>query len=137
MNPVISRRRAPYSPQNQTGSATATKTTGRAQPKVVSFLQHSTTKHRAAGISAAKVYLLPHNEGVVGLPSLQVAMEISMLKYIIIGVTSLAFVGTAVAADLPRPQPVAQSAPVGKYPVGKFPVGKAPLGKAPVVAAKY
>jgi len=60
-----------------------------------------------------------------------------MLKYIIIGVTSLAFVGTAVAADLPRPQPVAQSAPVGKYPVGKFPVGKAPLGKAPVVAAKY
>jgi hypothetical protein len=64
-------------------------------------------------------------------------MEIPMLKYIIIGITSLAFVGTAVAADLPRPQPVVQSGPVGKYPVGKFPVGKAPLGKAPVVAAKY
>jgi hypothetical protein len=69
--------------------------------------------------------------------SRQVAMEISMLKYIIIGATSLAFVGTAVAADMPRPQPVVQSGPVGKYPVGKFPVGKAPLGKAPVVAAKY
>jgi hypothetical protein len=60
-----------------------------------------------------------------------------VLKYIIVGVASLAFVGTAVAADMPRPQPVVQSGPVGKYPVGKFPVGKAPLGKAPVVAAKY
>jgi hypothetical protein len=67
----------------------------------------------------------------------QVAMEIAMLKYIILGVASLAFVGTAFAADLPRPQPVAQTGPVGKYPVGKVPIGKAPLGKAPVVAAKY
>jgi hypothetical protein len=64
-------------------------------------------------------------------------MEILMFKYIIVGITSLAFVGTALAADMPRPQPVVQSGPVGKYPVGKFPVGKAPLGKAPVVAAKY
>ena len=30
-----------------------------------------------------------------------------MLKFVILGVASLAFVGTAVAADLPRPQPVA------------------------------
>jgi hypothetical protein len=64
-------------------------------------------------------------------------MEIPVLKYMILAVASLTFVGTAVAADLPRPQPVAQSAPVGKYPVGKTPIGKAPLGKAPVVAAKY
>jgi hypothetical protein len=64
-------------------------------------------------------------------------MEIAMLKYIILGVASLAFAGTAFAADLPRPQPVAQTGPVGKYPVGKVPIGKAPLGKAPVVAAKY
>jgi hypothetical protein len=56
-----------------------------------------------------------------------------MLKFVILGVASLAFVGTAVAADLPRPQPVpAAPAPVGKYPVGKSPVGKYPVA-APVV----
>jgi hypothetical protein len=33
--------------------------------------------------------------------------------------------------DLPRPQPVVQTAPVGKWPVGKTPVGKYPIGKAP------
>ena len=64
------------------------------------------------------------------------AVESPMLKYVILGIASLAFVGTAVAADLPRPQPVVQSGPVGKYPVGKFPVGKAPLGKAPVVTTR-
>ena len=58
-----------------------------------------------------------------------------MLKFVILGVASLAFVGTAVAADLPRPQPVpAEAAPVGKYPVGKYPVGKSPVGKYPVAA---
>ena len=56
-----------------------------------------------------------------------------MLKFAILGVASLAFVGTAVAADLPRPQPVVSTAPVGKYPIGKSPVGKYPVGKAPVV----
>ena len=56
-----------------------------------------------------------------------------MLKFVIIGLASLAFVGTAVAADLPRPQPVVSTAPVGKYPIGKSPVGKYPVGKAPVV----
>ena len=43
----------------------------------------------------------------------------------------MAFVGTAVAADMPRPQPVVQTAPIGKYPVGKYPVGKTPVGKYP------
>jgi hypothetical protein len=57
-----------------------------------------------------------------------------MLKFVILGVASLAFVGTAVAADLPRAQPVAPAAPVGKYPVGKWPVGKSPMGKYPVAA---
>jgi hypothetical protein len=56
-----------------------------------------------------------------------------MLKFVILSVASLAFVGTAVAADLPRPQPVAP-APVGKYPVGKYPLGKSPVGKYPVAA---
>jgi hypothetical protein len=37
----------------------------------------------------------------------------------------------AVAADLPRPQPVYQQAQVGKAPIGKAPVGKYPVGKAP------
>lgn len=59
-----------------------------------------------------------------------------MLKYIIVGAASLAFVGSAVAADMPRPQPVVQTGPIGKFPVGKFPVGKTPLGKAPVVTTR-
>ncbi len=54
-----------------------------------------------------------------------------MLKLVIVGTATLAFVGTAAAADLPRPQPVVQTAPVGKYPVGKYPVGKTPVGKYP------
>jgi len=57
-----------------------------------------------------------------------------MLKLVIVGTASLAFVGTALAADLPHPQPVVESAPVGKYPVGKAPVGKYPIGKAPAPA---
>jgi hypothetical protein len=54
-----------------------------------------------------------------------------MLKILIVGTACLAFMGTALAADLPHPQPVVQSAPVGKYPIGKAPVGKYPVGKAP------
>ena len=57
-----------------------------------------------------------------------------MLKFLIVGTASLALVGTAVAADLPRPQPVAQPAPVGKYPIGKSPIGKYPVGKYPTAA---
>jgi len=58
-----------------------------------------------------------------------------MLKFVIVGAACLALVGSAVAADMPRPQPVVQTAPIGKYPVGKYPVGKYPVGKypAPVV----
>ena len=63
-----------------------------------------------------------------------------MLKFVIVSasVSAFAFVGTAVAADLPHPQPVVQTAPVGKWPgkspVGKSPVGKYPIGKAPAPA---
>ena len=62
--------------------------------------------------------------------------EILMLKVLIVGAASLAFVGTAFAADLPHPQPVQQTGPIGKFPVGKYPVGKYPVGKAPVVTTK-
>ena len=55
-----------------------------------------------------------------------------MLRLVILSAATLAFVGTAVAADLPRPQPVTQAAPVGKYPIGKSPIGKYPVGKYPV-----
>ena len=41
-----------------------------------------------------------------------------MLKFVIIGTGLIAMVGVAAAADLPRPQPVYQEAPVGKAPVG-------------------
>ena len=57
-----------------------------------------------------------------------------MLKFLVVGIASLALVGSAVAADLPHPQPVYQQAPVGKAPVGKYPVGKYPVGKAPAPA---
>jgi hypothetical protein len=59
-----------------------------------------------------------------------------MLKFVIIGTSSFALMGTAIAADLPRAQPVVQTGPVGKFPVGKTPVGKYPVGKAPVVTTR-
>jgi len=63
-------------------------------------------------------------------------LEIPMLKYVVVCAASLAFVGTAFAADLPHPQPVQQTGPIGKFPVGKYPVGKYPVGKAPVVTTR-
>ena len=61
-----------------------------------------------------------------------------MLKSVIAVAATLALVGSAVAADLPRPQPVYQQAQVGKTPIGKTPVGKTPIGKYPTgVVAKY
>jgi hypothetical protein len=56
-----------------------------------------------------------------------------MLKFLIVGTASFALIGSAAAADLPRPQPVYQEAPVGKMPIGKTPIGKTPVGKAPLV----
>jgi hypothetical protein len=55
-----------------------------------------------------------------------------MLKFLIVGAATFAFVGAAAAADLPHPQPVVATAPVGKMPIGKYPVGKYPVGKYPV-----
>ena len=47
-----------------------------------------------------------------------------MLKFLIVGTASFALVGAAAAADLPRPQPVTENAPIGKMPIGKMPIGK-------------
>jgi hypothetical protein len=55
-----------------------------------------------------------------------------MLKFLIVGAATFAFVGAAASADLPHPQPVVATAPVGKMPIGKYPVGKYPVGKYPV-----
>jgi hypothetical protein len=62
-----------------------------------------------------------------------------MMKALIAAGATLALVTVAGAADLPRPQPVVQQAPVvGKAPIGKEPVGKAPIGKTPApVVSKY
>ena len=54
------------------------------------------------------------------------------MKILIAASASLAMVGAAVAADLPRKEPPPPVAPVGKAP--KAPIGKAPFGKGPVVA---
>jgi hypothetical protein len=57
----------------------------------------------------------------------------TVVKVMMIAGATLAMVTVASAADLPRPQPVYQQAPVGKMPIGKGPIGKSPVGKAPVV----
>jgi len=62
-----------------------------------------------------------------------------MKNLLLVTASTLAFVGAAVAADLPTrqpppPTPVVGKAPVGKAPIGKAPIGKAPIGKGPVVA---
>jgi hypothetical protein len=58
--------------------------------------------------------------------------EGAMLKLLIAGAASIALVGSATAADLPRAQPVYQTAQVGKAPIGKTPIGKTPIGKTPI-----
>ena len=58
------------------------------------------------------------------------------MKILLAATASLAMVGAAVAADMPRKEPPPPVAPVGKAPIGKAPIGKLPFGKGPVVA-KY
>lgn len=58
-------------------------------------------------------------------------------KILIVAGATVAMVTAAAAADLPHPQPVYQTAQVGKMPIGKSPIGKSPIGKAPVVGAPY
>jgi hypothetical protein len=53
-----------------------------------------------------------------------------MFKFLLGILASVALVGSAIAADLPRKEPV----PVAAGPVGKAPIGKLPFGKGPVVA---
>jgi hypothetical protein len=60
-----------------------------------------------------------------------------MLKFAIVAGATLAVITAASAADLPRAQPVYQTAQVGKMPVGKTPVGKTPIGKAPLGTRVY
>jgi len=55
-----------------------------------------------------------------------------VVKILIVTGATLAFVTAAAATDLPHPQPVYQTAQVGKMPIGKSPIGKSPIGKSPV-----
>ena len=57
-----------------------------------------------------------------------------MKNILLVTASTLAFVGAAVAADLPTRQPPPPTPYVGKAPIGKAPIGKAPIGKGPVVA---
>ncbi len=64
-----------------------------------------------------------------------------MKKIVIAAGATFALVTAAAAADIPRRQPVYQTAeigkmPIGKTPIGKTPVGKTPVGKTPVVAPR-
>jgi len=61
----------------------------------------------------------------------------TVMKIVIVVGTTLAVVTAASAADIPRPQPVYQTAQVGKMPIGKTPVGKTPIGKPPVARRAY
>ena len=60
-----------------------------------------------------------------------------MVKFLIATGATLALVTAAAAADIPRRQPVYQTAQVGKMPIGKTPIGKTPIGKAPVYPGRY
>jgi hypothetical protein len=62
-----------------------------------------------------------------------------VVKFLIATGVTLAMVTAAAAADIPRRQPVYQTAHVGKMPIGKTPIGKTPIGKAPVgpVVSRY
>ena len=53
------------------------------------------------------------------------------MKFLVGALASIAMVGGAIAADLPRTEPAPPPPPVA---VGKAPIGKAPFGKGPVVA---
>jgi hypothetical protein len=55
-----------------------------------------------------------------------------VVKILIAAGATVALVSAAAAADLPHPQPIYQTAQVGKMPIGKSPIGKAPIGKGPV-----
>jgi hypothetical protein len=69
---------------------------------------------------------------------LQTFRRTTVVKILIITGATVAMVTAAAAADLPHPQPVYQTAQVGKMPVGKAPVGKTPIGKAPApVVSRY
>jgi hypothetical protein len=50
-----------------------------------------------------------------------------LLKLLFAAVASIAMVGGALAADLPRKEPLPPAAPVGKAPIGKLPFGKGPV----------
>lgn len=50
-----------------------------------------------------------------------------MIKLLFAAVASIAMVGGALAADLPRKEPPPVVAPVGKAPIGKLPFGKGPV----------
>ena len=57
-----------------------------------------------------------------------------MSKFLLGILASVALIGGALAADLPRKEPLPPAAPIGKAPIGKAPLGKLPFGKGPVVA---
>ena len=101
-----------------------------ASRNLVPVLQHSSKK---------TALLLARESVCCALRSVRLVLDLSlvgagdsMLKFVIVGAASLALMGTSIAADLPHPQPVMQTGPVGKYPVGKYPVGKTPVGKYPI-----
>jgi hypothetical protein len=53
--------------------------------------------------------------------------EVSMSKFLFGILASVAFIGGAMAADLPRKEPPPVAAPIGKAPIGKLPFGKGPV----------
>jgi hypothetical protein len=50
-----------------------------------------------------------------------------MSKFLLGILASVALVGGAMAADLPRKEPLPVAGPVGKAPIGKLPFGKGPV----------
>ena len=95
---------------------------------MVAFLQQSLKKRRSIGdITESLIEKVRRALHSIFTTLVSNAWEGSLLKLLLAAVASVAMVGGALAADLPRKEPPPVAAPVGKAPIGKLPFGKGPV----------
>ena len=95
---------------------------------MVAFLQQSPRKRRSlSDITESLIEKVRSALHSIFTTFVSNAWEGSLLKLLFAAVASVAMVGGAFAADLPRKEPPPVAAPVGKAPIGKLPFGKGPV----------
>ena len=95
---------------------------------MVAFLQQSPRKRRSlSDITESLIEKVRSALHSIFTTFVSNAWEGSLLKLLFAAVASVAMVGGALAADLPRKEPPPVAAPVGKAPIGKLPFGKGPV----------